>query len=318
MQYEISSCSDIFILTLILSEEPRFARHFPHPTRDLLHSRRTVLPAPAIRKENNPMRFPHSAPWAFFPLAFLRWGARLAVPLLAFPLAFSAAPVRAEVFTAEQRAEIVTILRDALKRDPSILRDAVQAVQNDDGEREKTAARAAIVAARDAMVNANDPVAGNPRGSVTIVEFFDVRCPYCHKLEPAMAAFLASDRDVRLVYKDLPILGPPSVMATKALLAARKQNAYEKMRDALMAQSREISMAKIESEAKRLGLDAARLIRDMEDKGIQEQIDANLRLAHRLNIQGTPAMVIGDTLLPGAVDEAELRRAVADARATNR
>ena len=89
----------------ILSEEPRFVRHFPHPTRDLLHSRHTVLPAPAIRKENNPMRFPHSAPWAFFPFAFLRWSAKLAVPLLAFPLAFSAAPVRAEVFTAEQRAE---------------------------------------------------------------------------------------------------------------------------------------------------------------------------------------------------------------------
>ena len=224
----------------------------------------------------------------------------------------------AEEFSAAQRAEIVAILRDALKQDSSILRDAVMAMQSDDGAREKAAAQAAIVATRDALVTPNDPIAGNPRGNVTIVEFFDVRCPYCHKLEPAMAAFLASDPDVRLVYKDLPILGPASVLGSKALLAARKQNGYDKLRDALMAQPRDINQGFIESEAKRLGLDPVRLTRDMEDKGIQAQIEANLRLAQRLGIQGTPAMVVGDEMLPGAVDAAELKRAVNEARAARR
>ena len=93
-----------------------------------------------------------------------------------------------------------------LKRDPSILRDAVVALQSDDGEREKTATRAAGLRRRATCWSTpNDPVAGNPDGNVTIVEFFDVRCLYCRKLEPANgAAFLASDPDVRLVYKDLP------------------------------------------------------------------------------------------------------------------
>ena len=243
--------------------------------------------------------------------------ASLAALLLSLPLSW-ASPLRADAFSAAQRAEIVGILREALKQDPSILREAIVAMQNDEGAREKAAAHAAIVATRDAMVGPNDPVAGNPRGGVTIVEFFDVRCPYCHKLEPAMAAFLASDPDVRLVYKDLPILGPASVLGTKALLAARKQNGYDRLRDALMAQPREISQAFIESEAKRLGLDPARLARDMEDKAIQAQIEANLRLAQRLGIQGTPAMVVGDELLPGAVDAAELKRAVTEARAARR
>jgi protein-disulfide isomerase len=221
-------------------------------------------------------------------------------------------------FTAAQRAEIVGIVRDALKQDPSILRDAVVALQSDDGEREKTASRAALLAARETLVTPNDPVGGNPHGDVTIVEFFDVRCPYCRKLEPEMAALLASDHDVRLVYKDLPILGAASVIGTKALLAARKQGAYEKLRDAVMRMPPDITRAGIETEAKKVGVDSARLVHDMDDPSIQKQIDANLLLARQLNIQGTPAMIVGDTMLPGAVDTAELKQAVAEARAAKK
>lgn len=224
----------------------------------------------------------------------------------------------ADEFTAAQRAEIVNIIRDALKRDSSILRDAVIALQADDGEREKSATRAAVSAARDALVDPDDPIAGNPHGDVTIVEFFDVRCPYCRKLEPEMSAFLAADPDVRLVYKDLPILGAPSVLGTKALLAAQKQGAYEKLRDALMRMPPDLTRAAIEAQAKQLGLDTDRLLRDMDDPSVQRRIDANLHLAQRLNIQGTPAMVIGNDRLDGAVDSAELKRAVAEARAAKK
>ena len=128
-------------------------------------------------------------------------------------------PVRANEFTPAQRAEIVQILRDALKQDPSILRDAVGAMQADEGEQQ----RAALAAAKDRLIDPADPVGGNPNGDVTIVEFFDTRCPYCRKLEPSMAELLASDHGVRLVYKDLPILGPPSELGSKALLAAQRQ-----------------------------------------------------------------------------------------------
>jgi protein-disulfide isomerase len=223
-------------------------------------------------------------------------------------------PTWADAFTSAQRAEIIAIIRDALKRDPSLLRDAVVALQTDDAEREKTASRGAVLAAKGALVTEDDPVVGNPRGNVTIVEFFDVRCPYCRKLEPEMSAFLAADHNVRLVYKDLPILGPASVVGTKALLAARKQDAYVRLRDAVMRMPPDITRAGIETEAKKLGLDTARLLHDMDDPSIQTQIDANLRLAQRLNIQGTPAMVVGNDLLSGAVDTAELKAAVAQAR----
>ena len=115
-------------------------------------------------------------------------------------------------FTPAQRDEIVAIVRQALKTDPSILRDAVVAYQTDEAAHNQEAARAAIAGARNELVTPADPVAGNPRGDVTIVEFFDTRCPYCRKMEPTMSSFLGQDKNVRLVYKDLPILGPASLL----------------------------------------------------------------------------------------------------------
>ncbi len=217
-------------------------------------------------------------------------------------------------FTADQRAEIVEIVREALKQDPSILRDAIAAVQADEAAREQAVTKAALASTKDMLVDPADPVGGNPRGDVTIVEFFDVRCGYCRRLEPTMAQFMSQDRNVRRIYKDLPILGPGSVLGAKALLAAQKQNAYEKLRDALFKAPPDITKASIEAEVKKLGLDWARLSRDMDDPLIQARIDANLGLAQALGIQGTPAMVIGDELVPGAISLSELKRVVAVAR----
>ena len=228
--------------------------------------------------------------------------------LAAIPLA------RAAEFTPEQRAQIVAIVREALKQDPSILRDAVVALQADETERSQEATRAAIAGAGGALVTPDDPVAGNPRGDVTIVEFFDTRCPYCRKLEPVMDGFLTQDRKVRLVYKDLPILGPASVLGTKALMAAQKQNAYGRMRAAVMKLPPDTTIEQIETSARGLGLDWPRLARDMDDPSVQARIDANVKLAHDLGIQGTPALVIGNDLVPGAVDLPDLQKAVAEAR----
>ncbi|MGE0419833.1 MAG: DsbA family protein, partial [Acetobacteraceae bacterium] len=176
--------------------------------------------------------------------------------------------------------------------------------------------KAAVANVKDRLVTASDQISGNPNGDVTIVEFFDVRCGYCKRLEPVLTRFVADDRNIRRVYKDLPILGPASVLGAKAVMAARKQNAYEKMRDALMKGSPDITMASLQADAKRLGLDWERLARDMDDPAIRTQIDANMALAQALGIQGTPAMVIGGELIPGAVPADELRRIVAAVRAS--
>ncbi len=168
---------------------------------------------------------------------------------------------------------------------------------------------------RNSLVDPADPVGGNAKGDVTIVEFFDTRCPYCRKLEPTMADLLSRDRGVRLVYKDLPILGPASVLGSKALLAAQKQGGYEKLRDAIMAAPQQTTKAIIQDAAQRVGLDWKRLEHDMDDPAIQARINTNLQLAQTIGIEGTPALVIGGELIPGAVGLGELRKAVTTARA---
>jgi protein-disulfide isomerase len=221
---------------------------------------------------------------------------------------------QAAEFTPAQRTEIVSILRDALKQDPSILRDAVIALQADDNAKGDKAAKAAIADSRDQLVSPADPVAGNPNGDVTIVEFFDTRCPYCRRMEPVMDSFLAGDKKVRLVFKDLPILGPESVLGTKALMAAQNQGAYVKMREAVMKLPRDTTLQQLEETARGLGLDWPRMARDMQDPVVQARIDANLKLARKIGIQGTPALVIGSDLIPGAIDLPDLQKAVAQAR----
>jgi protein-disulfide isomerase len=245
--------------------------------------------------------------------------------LLALAIASPASSIRAATppqesvpassFTPQQRKEIVEILRNALRSDPSILRDAIEALQADEGKRQDAEARANIAALADALTrNPADPVAGNPAGDVTVVEFYDVRCPYCRRMVPVMADLLARDRNVRIVYKDIPILGPGSVLGAKALLAAQKQGGYLKLRSILMAGTPNIDQDVLHSAVGKAGLDWDKLQKDMADPDIQARIDANLRMAHALQINGTPAYVIGEHLLPGAVEMADLQDAVALAR----
>ncbi|MDW8399186.1 MAG: DsbA family protein [Acetobacteraceae bacterium] len=225
----------------------------------------------------------------------------------------------AQPLSEAQREEVVRILRDALTRDPSILRDAIAAMQADDERREAEARRAAIRAEAAALLrDPADPVRGNPAGDVTIVEFYDVRCTFCRRLHPELEALIAADRGVRVVMKDLPILGPQSVWAARALLAAHRQGGYARLQDALLRMRGEPTEAAIQAEARRLGLDWQRLRRDMEDPAIMARIEANIALAQRLGISGTPALVIGDTLVPGAVDQRSLAAMVAAARAAQR
>jgi protein-disulfide isomerase len=234
------------------------------------------------------------------------------IALLGLVLYLPGLATLADEFTPAQRAEIVKIMRNALKQDPSILRDAVAALQADETGKQKEM----LATAKNSLIDPADPIGGNPHGDVTIVEFFDTRCPYCRKLEPTMADLLARDHGVRLVYKDLPILGPASVLGSKALLAAQKQGGYEKLRDAIMAAPQQTTKAMIQDAAQHLGLDWPRLQHDMDDPAIQARIDANLKLARSIGIEGTPALIIGGELIPGAVEGDELRSAIAKARGT--
>ncbi len=229
-------------------------------------------------------------------------------------LVMLAAPLRAQqpgAFTPSQRAEIVAILRQALVADPGILRDAVAALQADEAGRR---AAAVAQAGQELTGTAADPIAGNPAGDVTLVEFYDLRCPYCRRMLPVMAELLQREPRLRLVYKDIPVLGPASVLGARAVLAAQRQGGYGRLHDAIMSAGGGITPDTLRAEAADAGLDWARLQSDMADPAIAQRLEANVALAHRLGIDGTPAYVVGGLLFPGAQGLADLRAAIAAAR----
>jgi protein-disulfide isomerase len=235
------------------------------------------------------------------------------MPLLGSPGAARAADTAG--FTPEQRQQIIQIVREALKNDPSILREAVESLQADSQAREAADSRARVVNNRPALLaHAGDPVVGNPQGDVTLVEFYDPRCPYCRRMLPAIADLLKTDPKIRLVYKDIPVLGPASQMETRAILAAQNQGGYEKMQLALMTNPAQPDAAMIRATAHSVGLDADRLLADMNSAAVTAKIQANLALARELKVDGTPVWVVGDSLITGAVDEAALADAIAEAR----
>jgi protein-disulfide isomerase len=131
---------------------------------------------------------------------------------------------------------------------------------------------------------------------------------------PAIAAMLRHDHGLRLVFKDIPVLGPPSVMESRAILAAQRQGAYGRMQEALMGNPAQPSPAMIADTAHGLGLDPSKLAADMESAAVSRQIAANMALARVLKVEGTPVFVVGDQVIPGAVDQPTLEAAIAEAR----
>jgi protein-disulfide isomerase len=219
------------------------------------------------------------------------------------------------VFSPAQRAAIVDVVRQALKADPSILRDAVTVLNADNENHEAQEQHNAIVSQQRALTaNFGDPQAGNPSGDVTVVEFYDPRCPYCRKMLPEIDAMLKKDHGIRLVYKDIPVLGPASTMEARAIVAAQLQGGYQKMQSALMNDPAQPTAGMISDVAREVGLDPAKLAADMDSASTSQKIKANLALSHALKITGTPTFVVGDQIIPGMVDVNDLEDAVAQAR----
>jgi protein-disulfide isomerase len=209
---------------------------------------------------------------------------------------------------------IEKIVRDYLLREPQIIYEALQELQRREAEAAAVQQRAAIAANETQLFDAaHTPVGGNPDGDVTLVEFFDYRCAYCRRVVPSMQALLDEDPKLRLVFKELPVLGPESVQAARAALASRKQGNYVPFHFALMTAD-DLSIEGIRAVAAAVGLDADRLEADMTSAEVNAAIEANYALANELGIEGTPAFVIGDQLIPGAVDKTRLEQLIREAR----
>ena len=238
--------------------------------------------------------------------------AALAALVLLSPTAATAHPGHG---AQPDKGAIEGVVRAYLLEHPEVIEEALRVLQARQQEERRKRAEAAIARNREALhAHPLSPVSGNAGGDVTIVEFFDYRCGYCKRALPAMEALLAEDANVRVVWKEFPILGPVSVLAACAAMAADRQGKYYPFHLALMREP-ELAQDKVLELAAQTGLDTARLRRDMEDPAIDAYLDETRALARELGIDGTPAFVVGGTLVPGAVDAARMQELVADARA---
>jgi protein-disulfide isomerase len=206
-------------------------------------------------------------------------------------------------------------IREYLLANPEVLVEAMQELERkQDSQRDAVAQKAIQQFENELLRDPDAPVAGNANGDVTIVEFNDYQCPYCKRAHTVMKSVLAADPKIRLVYKDLPILGEPSKIAAFAALAARKQGKHAEFHAALMETSGKLERDRIFEIARSVGLDVAQLQADMEDPKIKQLIDRNMTLAAALGVRGTPAFVVGKQFAPGAIDAKTLQQMVAEAR----
>ncbi|HYE94154.1 MAG TPA: DsbA family protein [Terriglobales bacterium] len=213
------------------------------------------------------------------------------------------------------KEQVEQIVREYLLKNPDVVTDALRAADAKRREAQQQQTVQAIATHREQLErDATSPVRGNAGADVTVVEFFDYACPHCKTVAGAVKDLLRDDPKVRLVYKELPILGEGSMVAARAALAARAQGKYDAFHDALMAAPGSPSEASVMRAAAQLGLDVAKLKTDMASPEITAMIQKNYALAQALGLNGTPAFVIGDEFAPGAIPLARLKMMVAKAR----
>jgi len=216
-----------------------------------------------------------------------------------------------------QRRVTEAIVRDYILRNPEIVLEAIRILQSREQAAAGERALHALAANRDELRHdPMSPVGGNPDGDVTIVEFFDYACPYCRNAHPVLAQLIKDDPNVRIVYKEFPVLGEASVTAARVgvavhLLAPESYAAYH----AAMLQSRGRLSADVALQsAVEAGVDRVRLLETIESDAVSALIGKNTRLAQAIGVEGTPGFVIGDAVVPGLIQLDQFKQLIGAAR----
>ena len=226
-----------------------------------------------------------------------------------------ASPVSAQEITPVQRSQIETIIRNYLVEHPEVLIEAMRVLEmRQQAAEDANAKKAVATLTRELFDDPGSPVAGNPKGDLTIVEFFDFRCPVCKKVHPVLSDVVKADGNIRVVYKQWPILGPESEYAARIALAARYQGKYLALHEALIGAEAKLTIDEVMRIAAKVGLDRQRLLKDIDRPEIQQDLMKSFALAEELKINGTPSYIIGDQLVKGARDAANFRSIIAQAR----
>jgi protein-disulfide isomerase len=235
-------------------------------------------------------------------------------------MTLAAAPSsNADEFSASQRSEVERIIREYLIAHPEVLQDAMNELDKRQTAAQTEKHKSAIKQYSEALFNSpRQVVLGNPNGNVTFVEFFDYNCGYCKRAMDDMLALLKDDPKLKVVLKEFPVLGPGSVEAAQVAIAVNMQDKtgkkYLEFHQRLLSGRGEANKARALAVAKDIGLDMARLDKDLASPEVKATLQESFKLAEALGLNGTPSYVIGDNVVIGAVGLEALKEKVNTSR----
>jgi protein-disulfide isomerase len=210
---------------------------------------------------------------------------------------------------------IQKVIHDYILAHPEVLIQSLRIARDREQIRQEVRSKNLITSLKKELVDdPMTPVRGNPNGDITLVEFFDYRCPYCRQVEPWLQTLIKNNPDLRVVEKQLAILGPASVNEARIALAAFKQGKHEAFHDAVMSKKPNVDEATIRELAEQAGLDPDRMKADMNSPEADAEIKHTFEIAKTLGLSGTPAFIVGNELVPGATDLETLQAMVDEAR----
>jgi protein-disulfide isomerase len=244
---------------------------------------------------------------------------RILAAAMLLTAAFTAREASAQSLSAPQRTEVEAIIKDYLLKHPELIEEVMRELEKRQGAAE--AAKAQKVIADNSQMLFNSPrqvTLGNPKGDVTMVEFFDYNCGYCKRAMTDMLELMKADPNLRVVLKEFPVLGEGSMQAAQVAIAVGMQDKsgkkYLDFHQRLLTGRGQIDKAKAMAVAKDAGLDMARLEKDLASPEVKATLEETFKLAEPLGLNGTPSYVIGKNVVIGAVGLSELKEKINAAR----
>lgn len=221
-------------------------------------------------------------------------------------------------FTPSQQTEIKALIKDYLFKNPEIIQEALNELEKRQAENEKAAQSKALSDWLPALTQSGrSTVLGNPKGDVTLIEFFDYNCGYCKKALTDLQKLIDSDKNLRIIIRDFPVLGPDSVEAAIVAVAARQQlsgSKYMEFHAKLLESKGRVGKDRAFSVAKDLNVDLQKLQKDMDLAETKAILSETMQIGDALRLQGTPAYLIGQEVVFGAVGFQSLKDAIDSTR----
>lgn len=220
----------------------------------------------------------------------------------------------ADALTAEQKEAVKATIGEYLKEKPEVVIEALEAYRAKQEQEMQQKAEANIKTNMDFLAGADAPSTGNPKGDVTVIEFFDYNCGYCKKALPDIQQLLKDDKNLRVVFHEMPILAESSRTAALWAIAAHKQGKYFEYHVALMDTAGQKDVQALEKIAQDIGLDVKKMHEDANAPETAQLVDKSMSVARDIGVQGTPAFIVNGTLYPGYLGPDGLKESIEKAR----